>query len=924
MEFLVIIVVVVLGVVVTGSIMGMASSGRITKLEQQNKNLNERLKRLEGERDLSNRTMPKPAEQAQAPIPDPTSTIQPAAPAPIAAASSTAEKREPVPSSKPRPSKIEKTPIGPDSLKHKPKVPKRSLEEMIGGQWSVWVGGLALLVGAILLIRFSIEAGFFGPGARILMAIALGVVLLLAGEWLKRSDDKLLKGKLGEAQKALQANASIPGLLSAVGIFSLLGATYAAHSLYGLISAPVGFIGLGVISVGAMVLSLRQGPLLAAIGLLASMATPLLIQTDTPSFISLVGYLLIIGAAALALAQRTDWGWLASGVVFGWLGWAAMSVKAATHGQLMLWGVFLLIGFVVTVWQAEKSKPIEIPKGEASLQRLNLQPILALFWGAAAAVLTLTVVGTLTSKSGDYPSSAMVFAGLSLVPLFAASVLAKRQSIHLITAGVLAIGYMMLTTIQSQNFLFALGAAVAVILALREALKAEIKTGLASAGEFWPVIAIVFGLGSVAVSYMQLSIASHSTLHAIWALIYGAAFAASAIYFQSKSRSMIMTVLLTIGAALAWWLASGLAFEDLSFSLAMSLGAALSVGAVVSLRLQGARLALLGLTGIVFAHAFLVQFPDPSSLSSQPIFNALWVYLALPTAILAAAGYFLHRRKMESETMDQIFASSVIEAAALAGFALFAVFQIRHLSNGGQVYIDKIGFEELGLQVATGLCFTLAGLSKRFSGNVVLSKSAEIISYATLAIFGLGSLIGLSPLLNRGEGIDGNIVFNSLTTGMLVPTLLLALCAWRARGRRTDNYVNVLGGLALAGGMTWMTGMVRFLFNGQGIDIFNVSFGAMELWTISAIWLLAGILLLAAGVLKRERALRIASGVIIIATVLKAFLVDMAGLEGVLRALSFVGLGLVLIVIGRAYQRFWLSDSPKDEPDQIRDISEEQ
>jgi uncharacterized membrane protein len=38
-------------------------------------------------------------------------------------------------------------------------------------------------------------------------------------------------------------------------------------------------------------------------------------------------------------------------------------------------------------------------------------------------------------------------------------------------------------------------------------------------------------------------------------------------------------------------------------------------------------------------------------------------------------------------------------------------------------------------------------------------------------------------------------------------------------------------------------------------------------------------------------------------TVLKAFLFDMANLTGVFRALSFMGLGLVLVAIGYLYQR---------------------
>jgi len=56
----------------------------------------------------------------------------------------------------------------------------------------------------------------------------------------------------------------------------------------------------------------------------------------------------------------------------------------------------------------------------------------------------------------------------------------------------------------------------------------------------------------------------------------------------------------------------------------------------------------------------------------------------------------------------------------------------------------------------------------------------------------------------------------------------------------------------------------------------------------------------------KRRDVRLASAIVITATVLKAFLVDMASLEGALRALSFVVLGVVLIIIGRVYQRVLL------------------
>ena len=58
-----------------------------------------------------------------------------------------------------------------------------------------------------------------------------------------------------------------------------------------------------------------------------------------------------------------------------------------------------------------------------------------------------------------------------------------------------------------------------------------------------------------------------------------------------------------------------------------------------------------------------------------------------------------------------------------------------------------------------------------------------------------------------------------------------------------------------------------------------------------------------AGCLLKSQVLRIASAALIVIAVAKVFIFDMSELEGVLRALSFIGLGAVLIGIGLFYQR---------------------
>ena len=83
--------------------------------------------------------------------------------------------------------------------------------------------------------------------------------------------------------------------------------------------------------------------------------------------------------------------------------------------------------------------------------------------------------------------------------------------------------------------------------------------------------------------------------------------------------------------------------------------------------------------------------------------------------------------------------------------------------------------------------------------------------------------------------------------------------------------------------------------------------------------------LLVVGLLLNSKPARLASAAVVVLTIAKVFLVDMSDLTGIWRALSFIGLGLVLVGIGYLYQRLLFpprrlaqSTSPPDlgsEPD---------
>ncbi len=84
--------------------------------------------------------------------------------------------------------------------------------------------GLALALGGVFLVRYSIESGLLGPGVRLSLAALFGLLLMAAGELVRR--------KALPQTTALYANAMVPGILTAAGAVALFGAIYAAHGIY--------------------------------------------------------------------------------------------------------------------------------------------------------------------------------------------------------------------------------------------------------------------------------------------------------------------------------------------------------------------------------------------------------------------------------------------------------------------------------------------------------------------------------------------------------------------------------------------------------------------------------------------------------------------------------------------------------------------
>ena len=251
--------------------------------------------------------------QPLTPAPTPASTPQTeAAPAP---ATEAAEVPASGPGSPAAPPPLPPSPppsVPPVSAASPPPPPPRSIgfEERFGTRWVVWVGGIALALGGVFLVRYTIQQGLIGPGVRIALGALLAAALVAIGEWSRRRER--LAGIPG-----LPA-ADIPSILTAAGTVVAYATVYAAYALYEFLPPGAAFILLGIVALLTLAAALLHGPALAGLGVVGAFGTPLLVASDKPDYWALYIYIAIVTAAAFALARARLWLWLAvTAIVLG-------------------------------------------------------------------------------------------------------------------------------------------------------------------------------------------------------------------------------------------------------------------------------------------------------------------------------------------------------------------------------------------------------------------------------------------------------------------------------------------------------------------------------------------------------------------------------------------------------------------------------
>ncbi len=760
------------------------------------------------------------------------------------------------------------------------KPPRIDWERRIAANWMVWAGAVALALGGLFLVRVAIDAGWFGPTARTLLAGLLGVGLI-AGSYRARA--------LKVVQEAQTAVRHLPSILAGAGVITLFGATLAAGVLYALLPPPVIFVLFAVIAALAVALAWMYGPALAALGLVGAYVGPFFTGADGGSPLMLLPYAFAVTAGALGMIRVRGWPFVSMLALVGAMLWGLLGFfDPSVHSQ---WAVpvyaLALAALAALFGQHQAHDPLlwlKSEEGEARTPVFRIHgeafAVAHLFWlGASALILlhtmdygldpvavpALSLFGGMglfaTWRRAGYSLFVMISAATSLgamalwtpwvgqVPSFAAT-------LALLFAGA---GWLLLPRLQVQ-------APVAIVSALFAPAAFMIAAWRMTAFDppaLWAMAA--FGLAALNVMALERLSArdeafkSHPATGAVYAL-------AAAIF-------MVLCVAFAFSGL---WLGTGIAVVTLALA---------ALYRRFDLWLLRRASVLAGAAAVV-----VLLRPDlltEATISTRPVLNALSFSILPSIAALLGAGWLLKARQDTARALSGM--------AAFLGFALVGLL-IRHSAGGGSLQGPQGGLSEFA-GYAISYLGAAAGLFWRNASGPVLN----LLRWGGLVVGSFAVLLGLGALNNAA--VPGWVVLNLLLPAFAMPALLLAVCAVGQRRADLPGWSRALSIAAMGLGLIWALLETHRAFTGP------VLFGAepisdAQMWSYSATLVVYALGLLVLGTLRHSGLARFGSLAVLATALVKVFIFDLGALDGVLRAASFIGLGATLLGTALFYQRF--------------------
>ncbi|WP_170416788.1 DUF2339 domain-containing protein [Ruegeria atlantica] len=781
--------------------------------------------------------------------------------------------------------------------------------------WFYAVSALSLALAGIFLVQYGVESGLLSPTMRVTAALIFGAALIGAGEVIRR--------KFGDDESA--ATAYLPSVFSGAGLVTLFGGLLAARQLYDLIGPEAALIAMIAVALVGLVLGWFHGPLLAAVGLIGAFASPFVVGGTSTNPGWLYGYFFVIAVLGLGIDTVRRWAWISVLTLAGAYSSSLLLVLTApmTEPEYLV-GVTALAVVAIAIpvrriWPDHEGRMIsEIIATSKGLQWPEFPTRLAF---GAVTVSTVILSIHWADSEGEFWLGVMLLVGLTLALLTWAGNARALQDLTVLPAAgltwyVLVHGWdngavarrfakTYAETAEADfpwtvTLLVALGALISGLAARRSFRATEYAAVWAGgAAMFAPVLAIALELGwhpaEVIGAYPW---ALHAVALAVMMVVLAERFA------RADGENRLRAALATLSALSCLTFACVIVLSSTALTIAF---VALVVAAAVLDRRFG--LPPMGCfiwAGVLTVTLRLVLNPGLDWAISAPVAEMAMVY------VIAAAGFLA--AWVILRPLDRPVVVLLLESAAWATAGiLLSLLLLRWLEEFGDGGAHDSHWG-LGLMSLIWLLLACAQV-RRFE----LGGKLNYVRYALALFFAAHGVIRLvqalteaNPLLNaQADPVLGLPVLNTLAIAYLLPAIVLALsAAWLPALH--PRWKQVCLGLATALGAVWLGLTIRHVWQGASGMYEGNGVSQPELYTYTMALLVIGAALFYQSLARRSDMMRKAGLAVIGLAVAKVFLVDIAGLGGLIRVFSLLALGLALA--GLAWLNRWakLRHSPQD------------
>lgn len=745
--------------------------------------------------------------------------------------------------------------------------------------WMTWIGAIALALGGVFLAKYSLEAGLLSPAMRLSAGGLFGIGLIAAAYYLH------YKRIVFEG-----FNNYIPAALASGGFITCFALMFLAYNSFSMLSAEWAFIGLAVIAVCASAMAIKLGPLLAVIGIIGAYSVPVWVNTGSGQLFSLLIYVALVSVAAAVVAHKVKRIWLWYLLWVGHIGWYLVGLTLFNYDTVWLIGAFALLSILGLIAIARLGLGFNtLEVRPHSFKRLvNLFPDHGLL---LAFIAPLMIAMLLSVFNLQWQIVALLSIALLLFLVLKNSRWDAWQGVSLLVALLLVVSAKQTYTFDDALFIFKNEYGLGLLLAL----------GLSGYGLYfgnkYPKRLTFHLLASLSVFvlvgtlYAMIPNTALATAYPLWAVLL-CLMSAVLIKFTQNNTTLWQRFSYWVGANANITLAITMLLSDSGLTIALAVQVLL-----LSLLIKKYNVAMPHWPIKALVAALLLRLtlsPWTPSYDELSIFGLHWSLVVYPLCI----GLFFAAAKCFNTSKLKIW----LEGAALHCLALFVTTETSYQLVGHYPQLFSLSFYEQVLLSCNLLALGCVYLYRAQSAGQLgkLYRTAGLILSALAGLLLINTTLDNNPLLMRLY-VGETPIFNWVILIWLVPSLLalwLASLVKSLNAKLSQITLGVSGLLALLAINT----LIRQYWQGGFIYLDKATSDA-ELYSYSVIWLLLGALVVIAGHLKQQRLLQNVGLGILGAVIVKVFLIDMANLTGLLKALSFIGLGLSLVGLSWLFQK---------------------